>query len=95
MCRHTKIDLFINDNNWRTPFEKGELRSEEFIKFLSDQYDSRIKSLGYVEPVDKQRVKIDDKNIALYYLAFYSKNPRGNDFFKKVEKYISVQQTLF
>jgi three-Cys-motif partner protein len=91
----TKIDLFIDNNNWRMPFENGEIGPDGFIKFLSDQYDVKMKALGYVEPVDKHRVKIDDKNIPLYYLAFYSKNPRGNDFFKKVEKYISPQQTLF
>jgi three-Cys-motif partner protein len=91
----TKIDLFIGDSNWRDPFEKGLIRSEDFIKFLSDKYDMQMKLLDYVEPVDKHRVKIEDKNIPLYYLAFYSKNPRGNDFFKKVEKYQNTQQTLF
>lgn len=90
-----KIDDFIGDTNWRIPFKNGEVRSEDFIKFLSDKYDVNMKNLGYVEPVDKHRVKIDNKNIPLYYLAFYSKNPRGNDFFKKVEKYQSIQQNLF
>lgn len=90
-----KIDDFIGDTNWRIPFKNGNVRSEDFIKFLSDKYDVNMKNLGYVEPVDKHRVKIDNKNIPLYYLAFYSKNPRGNDFFKKVEKYQSIQQNLF
>lgn len=90
-----KIDDFIGDTNWRIPFKNGDVRSEDFIKFLSDKYDVNMKNLGYVEPVDKHRVKIDNKNIPLYYLAFYSKNPRGNDFFKKVEKYQSIQQNLF
>lgn len=90
-----KIDDFIGDTNWRIPFKNGDVRSEDFIKFLSDKYDANMKNLGYVEPVDKHRVKIDNKNIPLYYLAFYSKNPRGNDFFKKVEKYQSIQQNLF
>lgn len=90
-----KIDEFISDTNWRIPFKNGDVRSEDFIKFLSDKYDVNMKNLGYVEPVHKHRVKIDNKNIPLYYLAFYSKNPRGNDFFKKVEKYQSIQQNLF
>jgi three-Cys-motif partner protein len=91
----TKIDDFIKDPNWREPFENGRLNSFEFIKFLSDKYDLNMKTLGFVEPVEKHRVQIDNKNIPLYYLAFYSKDPRGNDFFKKVEKPISPQQKLF
>ncbi|MDQ6757418.1 MAG: three-Cys-motif partner protein TcmP [Bacteroidota bacterium] len=91
----TKIEKFIKDHNWRKPFEAGEMTPSNFMKFLSDKYDSNMKALGYEEPVDKHLVKIDIKNIPLYYLAFYSKNPRGNDFFKKVEKPISPQQKLF
>jgi three-Cys-motif partner protein len=90
-----KIDKFIKDTEWRKPFKDGQIRSTDFIKFLADKYDTNMKRLGYVEPVEKHRVKIDDKNIPLYYLAFYSKNPRGNDFFKKIEKGNSPQQTLF
>jgi three-Cys-motif partner protein len=90
-----RIEAFIKNSKWREPFQKARIHPSDFIKFLSDQYDLNMKALGYVEPVDKHRVKIDDKNIPLYYLAFYSKNPRGNDFFKKVEKYISPQQSLF
>jgi three-Cys-motif partner protein len=90
-----KIEKFIKDANWRKPFESGEITPSNFMKFLSDKYDTNMKGLGYVEPVDKHLVKIDAKNIPLYYLAFYSKNPRGNDFFKKVEKPISPQQKLF
>lgn len=91
----TKIDLFIGDTNWRIPFKEGKIRSQDFIKFISDRYDVNMKELEYVEPVEKHQVKIEDKNIPLYYLAFYSKNPRGNDFFKKVEKYQSPQQSMF
>lgn len=91
----TKIDKFIKNTNWRQPFHNGEIKQSDFIKYLSNQYDLNMKGLGYMEPVDKHRVKIDDKNIPLYYLAFYSKNPKGNEFYKKVEKYLSIQQKLF
>lgn len=90
-----KIDDFIGDNNWRTDFQTGQIRSQDFILFLSERYDANMQALKYVEPVTKHQVKIEDKNIPLYYLAFYSQHPRGNDFFKKVEKYQTSQQTLF
>lgn len=90
-----KIDDFIGNINWRENFKDGTIRSQDFIKFLSNKYDQNMKKLDYVEPVDKQQIKIEDKNIPLYYLAFYSKNPRGNDFFEKVKKYQTIQQSLF
>ena len=53
-------------------------------------------SLGYiVDPHLKYQVKNDDANLPLYYLAFYSKNKRGNDFYQKIEKYQNVQFKLF
>jgi hypothetical protein len=37
-------------------------------------------------------VKIEDKNIPSYYLAFFLKNDRGNDFLKSLK--ISVSTTI-
>jgi three-Cys-motif partner protein len=90
-----KVDEFINDSSWRKPFLEGELPIKGFIKFLADRYDENMRKIGYKEPVKKQLVKIDDINVPLYYLAFYSKHERGNDFFNKIEKYRSPQQSLF
>jgi three-Cys-motif partner protein len=90
-----KIDEFIDDAGWRELFKSGKIPSHDFIKYLSEKYDYNMKLLDYKEPVEKQLIKIDDKNIPLYYLAFYSKHERGNDFFMKVEKYRNSQQSLF
>lgn len=91
----TKVDDFINDKSWRDRFLTGKRPIKDFVKFLADKYDENMKSINYLEPIEKQLVKIDDINVPLYYLAFYSKHERGNDFFKKIEKYRSSQQTLF
>lgn len=90
-----KVDEFINDSSWRKPFLSGEIPIHDFIKYIAERYDSNMRKLGYIEPVKKHLVKIDDKNVPLYYLAFYSKHPRGNDFYQKVEKYLSPQQSMF
>jgi len=90
-----KVDDFIDDNTWREQFLSGQLPIKDFIKYLADKYDENMKSINYIEPIKKQLVKIDDINVPLYYLAFYSKHERGNDFFKKIEKYRSPQQSLF
>jgi three-Cys-motif partner protein len=91
----TKVDEFINDTSWREPFKTGRLPSKDFIKFLADKYDLNMKELSYLEPVKKHLIRIDDIRVPLYYLAFYSKHERGNDFYQKVEKYLSAQQSLF
>jgi three-Cys-motif partner protein len=90
-----KIDEFISDASWREPFKTGKLPSKDFIKYLAGKYDSNMQNIEYKEPVKKHLVKIDDINVPLYYLAFYSKHERGNDFYSKVEKYLSNQQSMF
>ena len=90
-----KVNEFIDDSSWREQFLSGKVPVKYFIKFLAERYDQNMKALNYRQPVAKQLVKIDDINVPLYYLAFYSKHERGNDFFKKIEKYRSPQQSLF
>lgn len=90
-----KVEEFIDDANWRDPFKKGIISSNDFIKFLAERYDENMKKIDYKEPVRKHQVKIGGINVPLYYLAFYSKHERGNDFYQKVEKYLSNQSTLF
>jgi len=90
-----KVDEFIDDSSWREPFLSGKLPTRDFIKFLAEKYDQNMKGIHYKEPVEKQLVRVDDINVPLYYLAFYSKHERGNDFFKKIEKYRSPQQSIF
>jgi len=91
----TKVDQFIEDDTWRDQFLSGKVPTKDFIRYLADKYDQNMKAINYREPVEKQLVRIDDINVPLYYLAFYSKHERGNDFFKKIEKYRSFQQSLF
>lgn len=91
-----KIDKFIDNTEWREPFKEGKIPQQDFIKYLADCYDKNMIHLSYI--VDKHLkylVKSDNKNLPLYYLAFYSKNKRGNDFYKKIEKYQDVQLNLF
>jgi len=90
-----KVEEFIDDHNWREPFRKGIISSNDFIKYLAEKYDANMKKIDYKEPVRKHQVKIGGINVPLYYLAFYSKHERGNDFYQKVEKYLSNQQSLF
>lgn len=52
------------------------------------------KGTGYVYVI-KPKVDAEEYNLALYYLAFYSKHELGNKFFKEIQKYHIPQQSLF
>jgi len=91
-----KIDRFLGDSDWRKPFLAGELPQNKFIKYLADRYDNNMKKLGYVVDETSRKFEVrNDSKLPIYYLAFYSKNARGNEFYSKIEKYQHKQGKLF
>lgn len=92
-----KVDLFIGKSNWREPFIKMDVSRNEFINYLAKVYDENMSQLGYKVKSEglKPRVDADEYNLALYYLAFYSKHELGNWFFKEIQRYHIPQQLLF
>lgn len=90
----SKIENFTNDPRWRNTFSKFGSTGKEFIRFLAEKYDKNMMNLGYVKPANKHLVKSSNKNLPLYYLAFYSKHKRGNDFYKKVKQTATGQIEL-
>lgn len=88
-----KIEKYLGNPRWRTEFGFDFNNHKSFVKFLADQYDERMKDLGYLKP-HRHLIKLPGKNVSLYYLTFYSKHERGKDFFSKVEKYSTDQFSL-
>jgi len=89
-----KIAQFSGDNDWRKEFMSYENKQRDFIKYLADKYDQNMRELGYIKPANKHLVRIASRNLPLYYLAFYTKHNRGNDFYKKVKKTATGQTEL-
>jgi three-Cys-motif partner protein len=88
-----RIERFTGNPDWRIDFEKqGNIRGN-FIKFLSDQYDANIRTLGYLNTLKEMIVNNSGRGI--YYLAFYSKHPLGIDFFEKARRKVDDQLELF
>ncbi len=90
---NVKISKYLGDNDWRQKFMKSSFYPNNFIQFLSTTYDNKMKSLKYLKPL-KDTIKNPLKNVPLYYLTFYSKHPRGQDFYKKVQEYADDQLKL-
>ena len=87
-----KIANYLVDPDWRKEYNKCCMdNSTNFVKFLADQYINKMKSIGYIPEKNMHQIRSNEKNLPLYYLAFFSKHPRGIDFFKKVDKYSNPQ----
>ena len=90
-----KIALYLGNDNWREEYNQScKDYSTNFVKFLADQYLNKMKSIGYVPEKNMYQIRSNEKNLPLYYLAFYSKHPKGIEFYKRVEKYTNQQLTL-
>lgn len=87
-----KIALYLGYSEWRKKFnESCRSNSSNFVRFLAEQYMIKMRSIGYVPESNMHQIRSNEKNLPLYYLAFYSKHPRGIDFYKRVEKYSNPQ----
>jgi hypothetical protein len=93
---NTRVTDFLGDPNWRERWAKAEEEREVPVRFLAEQYSLAMADLSYARtPVDKMvLIRSDKRNLPLYYLAFFSKNPRGNEFWREVRRYSDPQFLL-
>lgn len=91
--KNNRISYFINNENWRKEFKDSGVPKSDFIRFLSEEFDKSIKSLGY-KTTDKELIE-NNSGSALYYLAFYSKHERGMEFFQKIRGGLNNQYEMF
>ena len=92
--KNTKIADYLGKSNWRELLEENSYYKNNFVKFLADQYQEQMYQIGYQKSKHMHHIRSNQKNLPLYYLAFYSKNPRGIDFFKKIQGYVKPQLKL-
>jgi len=92
-----KVDEFLGSPNWRTKWASAQLQAIEFPKFLAEEFATSMESLGYLRtPIHRmKRVRSDEKNLPLYYVALFSKNERAHKFWDEVLKYGTDQKNLF
>lgn len=93
--KNNKIASYLGINNWREVYERNKSGyTSNFVRFLADQYQEQMHNIGYQQTKHMHQIRSNQKNLPLYYLAFYSKNPRGIDFFTKIQGYIKRQLKL-
>lgn len=91
------IDELFDDSSWRSRWATARAQGVDFRVFLAEAFASRMVRLGYL-PAGLERMKevrSNEKNLPLYHLAFFSKHPRGYQFWDQVLKYGTDQLSLF
>jgi three-Cys-motif partner protein len=91
-----KVDEFLGSQTWRDRWKIAQSNAVPFPKFLAEEFATSMEGLGYLPtPIHKmKRVRSDDKNLPLYYIAMFSRHPLAHDFWNEVLKY-STDQTSF
>lgn len=84
---HDRIDNFLGLTDWRERWKDAEKKGTNLVKFLADEFTQQMVKLGYLDNAINNFIPIrsNEKNLPLYYLAFFSKHKTGYDFWKKVK----------
>jgi len=78
------LDAFVGSSRWRKKFRTAPASLDQLCREITNEYRENLRGLGY-ETVDGSQVPIKaPSNRLLYYLLFASKNPRGNQFWRKI-----------
>jgi three-Cys-motif partner protein len=89
----TKVDEFLGSTSWRDRWKIAQANAVGFPQFLAGEFASSMETLGYLPtPLHRmKRVRSDEKNLPLYYLALFSRSDRAHKLWDEVLKYGSDQ----
>lgn len=87
------VDLFLDNKNWRKDVDLN-INPNDFLKYLADAYKKNMVNLKFQEDVIFHEVRSSDKNLSLYYLAFFSRDRLGIHICKEVQKYSNGQESF-
>lgn len=78
------LNTFIGTNRWQGRFQKTITSFPQACREIADEYLENLRSLGY-QIVDGSQIPVmTNQNHLLYYLLFATKDPKGNEFWKKI-----------
>jgi three-Cys-motif partner protein len=91
-----KVDEFLGSKSWRERWRIAEGNSVLFPKFLAEEFAESMETLGYLPtPIHRmKKVRSDEKNLPLYYIALFSRNKLAHEFWDETLKY-GTDQTKF
>ena len=80
----TRVAALIDDPEWRLDWRAYNRSDRHFVLFLLEKFDQAMERLGFRrrEMQDTVNVRVAGMGVFLYALALYSKNERGQEFWK-------------
>jgi len=90
---HRTVSTFTGRSDWRSRWPHRNLG---FGDFVADEFGQAMAGLGYVySGLPSTKVIVNNKNVPLYRLAFFSKHPLGAKFWDECRKYTNPQTTFW
>jgi three-Cys-motif partner protein len=90
-----RVEKFLG-SSWRERWNVAQRTGTPFPQFLASDYAKSMESLLYLKtPLHTMhKVRSDEKNLPLYYLALFSRHERAYKFWDEARKY-GTDQTKF
>ena len=91
-----RVEKFLGSESWRDRWGIAQQTGTPFPQFLASEYAKNMESLRYLKTplYAMHRVRSDEKNLPLYYLALFSRHQRAYKFWDEARKY-GTNQTKF
>lgn len=81
---HERIAQWLGDDAWRDRWAEARDRGLLPVQFLGQYFGKQLERIGYMPTEHRDIASIRNSAGAMvYWLAFYSKHPRGLDFWRK------------
>lgn len=80
------LNRYVGSARWKTRFRQSLTSFDQACAAIAQEFLANLRSIGYLA-VDSDWIPVrTDQNTLLYYLLFASKDPRGNDFWRKIKR---------
>jgi len=91
------MENFCGSPDWRKRWLEQKREGKSFELFIVEEYSRSMIRLGYIDPGIKNTILIRsvEKNLPLYRLVLYSRNPLGKKFWEQARNYSDPQRKLF
>jgi three-Cys-motif partner protein len=92
----SRIAALIDDPRWRDEWAARGHNQKGLIRFLLEKFDQAMTRIGYqpVRPEESHPIRLMSKNVFLYSLVLYSKDPLGQKLWEASRSYASPQLPL-
>jgi len=91
-----RVEKFLGSESWRDRWRVAQQTGAPFPQFLASEYAQSMESLRYLKtPLHTMhKVRSDEKNLPLYYLALFSRHERAYKFCDEAGNMVRIRQNF-